>query len=450
MLQQPSRLGGALLSIFFLSIASVAAAGDWPEFRGPGGQGHAAGPNAPLVWSETENIAWKVPLPGHGWSSPVVLGDEIWLTTAITTEANAAEADRRAKGHAASHLPLNVPASVSLRAVCVDRQTGQIRHDVELFNVAWPEPIHATNTHASPTPVVEAGRLYCHFGTWGTACVDTHAAEVVWRADFPHEHYVGPGSSPIVYHDRVILTCDGADQQFIVALDKATGEEIWRQNRPPIRTTNPDFRKSFSTPLVVSAGGGEQIVIPGTQWLVSYDPATGSENWRLEHGDGFSLVPRPVAGNGLVYYCTGFGGTAEVIAVRTDGQGDVTGSHIAWRESGQVPTIPSPILTDGMIFTVSDGGVAMCRDAASGKRLWQQRIGGNFSASPVVVGERLYLFGREGKTTVIAVADEYRELAENELDDAIGASPAVVDGELILRTEDALYRIAERAASRKR
>lgn len=447
MRQNSLRWCTALCSAIVLVYLSTASGADWPQFRGPGGQGHAVGHAAPLRWSETENIVWKTPLPGRGWSSPVVRENEIWLTTSIATEADEAEVARRSKAHAASHLPLNVPASVSLRAVCVDRVTGSVKHDLELFEIEWPEPIHARNTHASPTPVLEPGRLYCNFGTWGTACIDTRTATVLWRAEYPIEHYVGPASSPVVYKNLVILTCDGADQQFVVALDKATGEEVWRQERPPIKATNPDLRKSFCTPLVIQAGGRDQLVNPSTQWIVSYDPTTGGEIWRAEHGDGFSLVPRPVEGGGLVYFCTGFGSRGELVAVRTDGHGDVTPSHIQWRKTGQVPMIASPVLVDGMIFTISDGGVAMCRNASTGERVWQQRVGGNFAASPVVSDGRIYFCSREGRTTVISAGDTYRVLAENELDGAIGASPAVLDGEIILRTDKAIYRIADQGSS---
>ena len=429
-----------LVVLLLMACGPVAAQSDWPEFRGPGGHGHSVS-DAPLSWNEVENIVWKTPIPGRGWSSPVVDGNQIWLTTAIEKKADPDEAERRNRDSPAAHLPLNTLESASLRAVCVDRDVGKIIHDIELFHVKRPEPVHQLNSYASPTAPIERGRLYCNFGTWGTACVDTSTAEVLWRADYPLQHYVGPGSSPILYRDRLILTCDGADQQYLVAINKTTGKEIWRTDRPPLTSPNPDLRKSYCTPLVVQAAGQSQIVAPGAQWVVAYDPETGEEIWRVEHGFGFSLAPRPVHYKGLVYVCTGYGGS-ELLAIRPDGRGDVTDSHVVWRSSTQVPNMPSPLIYDGLLFTISDQGVAVCRDAASGDEIWKKRIGGNYSASPLLSAGRVYFFNREGRTTVITAEGSFRLLAENELDGSIMASPAVLDDGMFLRTEKALYRIA--------
>jgi outer membrane protein assembly factor BamB len=244
-----------------------------------------------------------------------------------------------------------------------------------------------------------------------------------------------------VVNNALIIPCDGADRQFIVALNKETGDTIWERNRPPMRTDVGDFKKSFSTPLVIESNGKTEVVIPGSQWIVAYDPVSGSPLWQVDHGQGFSVVPRPVASDSHLYFSTGFS-RPEIVAVRLGGAGDVTQSHVDWRLGRQAPTMASPLLIGNRLYTVSDGGVAVCLDAASNHVYWQERLGGNFSASPLLADDRIYFFNREGKTTVITDAgNSAKVLAENQLDEAIFATPAALDGELILRTETHLYAI---------
>lgn len=426
-----------------LSLNVAAQAGDtWPQFRGPGGQGHVDAMDVPLEWSETENIRWKTPLPGHGHSSPVVAGNQIWVTTAITKPASEEERIRRTAG-----LPnqddFELAGELSLHAICIDRRTGSILRDLELFTIEDPDPVHAINSYASPTAILEPGRVYVHFGTYGTACLDSDSGKVLWKKRFPIAHNVGPGSSPAIVGDLLIVPCDGADKQFVVALDKTTGDVVWERERPPIRSKNGDQRKSFCTPLAIDWQGQTQIVVPGSQWIVAYEPQSGDELWRLDFGSGYSVVPRPVASDSHLYFSTGFN-RAEIVAVKLGGQGDITESHLDWRVARQAPTMPSPLLIGDRLFTVSDGGVAVCLDAATGEIHWQKRLGGNYSASPLLIDNRIYFFNREGLATILTDGPTKPEVvAENELDGAIFATPAVLDGEIILRTETHVYAIGK-------
>jgi len=441
----------ALLTVSLHVVAltgSTLAADNWPQFRGPTGQGIVTSGDAPTVWSETQNVRWKTPLPGRGWSSPVVEGDQIWLTTAVEQFAPSDDGRKPGPPQTASETPHeeSVEGKLTLQALCIDRATGQIVHTIDLFDTADIKPVHSLNSYASPTPVIEPGRLYCHFGTYGNACVDTQTGQVLWRRKLPLMHYVGPGSSPVLYDNLLLLTCDGADKQYVTALDTQTGDTVWKTDRPPLRTKNPDFQKSYCTPLIMEIGGRDELIVPAAQWLVSYDVRTGQQLWRLEHGDGFSIVPRPVTNGETLYFSTGFGG-GEVLAVEMDGRpdapgGDIAPSRVLWRDKRQTPMISSPLLAGPRIYTISDKGVAVCRDAASGEILWQKRIGGNFTASPLLSGEQILFFGRDGKTTILPdSAERPTATGANQLDDPILATPAVVGGVMYLRTTKHLYAI---------
>lgn len=430
-----------------LALTSMAqrldAADVWPQFRGPDGQGHAMATGVPLHWSEQENIRWKSSLPGRGWSSPVVADDSVWLTTALESAASESEREARVAGRATA-LQLEVAQSITLLVLEVDLTDGRVLRNLNLCQVKSPQAIHSLNSFASPTPVLENGRLYCHFGAFGTACVDTATGQVVWQKTFSLEHKVGPGSSPVLYQQLLILTCDGADQQYILALDKNTGETVWRTSRPPLRADEGDYKKSFSTPLLIRVSGQDQLVIPGSQWYVAYNPATGQEIWRFDHGNGFSIAPRPVYDGKSLFLCTGYM-RKQLWAIRPDGHGDITGdAHITWKETTrQMPTMASPLLVDNRLLIINDQGIAFCFDAATGKQLWRKRIGGKYSASPLLADGRIYLCNHAGRTTVLA-DDDFHVLAENDLDGQIMASPAVLsDGDLLLRTDSHLYRIGD-------
>ena len=428
-----------VLNLFFGSLVLA----EWPEFRGPTGQGIAENANIPLSWDENRRITWKTEIPGRGYSSPVVLGNQIWLTTAVespATEEQIKEQFEKSGLDEEKFTRRQVAGNVSLRAVCVDRKSGRMLKNIELFNINSPDAIHTGNSYASCTPVIESGRLYCHFGANGTACVDPFGGKVLWERKVLVNFSVGAGSSPVIYKDLIVLVCDGIDQQFVTALNKHTGETVWRVDRPPIRIEDGQRRKAYSTPLIVHCDGRDQLVIPGAQWVVSYEPETGKEIWRVDHGDGFSNVPRPVCGHGMVYICTGFG-HPQLWAIRVDGKGDVTSTHVVWKQKSQIPTKPSPVLVDDLLFIIGDTGIASCFDAISGKPHWKERIGGNHSASPLYACGRVYFFSHEGAISVVKASDKFSQLATSHLEGQIMASPAVLGSALILRSDSKLYRI---------
>jgi outer membrane protein assembly factor BamB len=417
----------ATIALVVLCGGTLPLSAQWPQFRGPDGMGTSPGHDLPLTWSEEKNVRWKTAIHGRAWSSPVILDGQVWMTTAT--------ADGR-----------------DLFAVAVDRDTGRILHDLALFHVAVPQYAHPFNSYASPTPVVETGRVYVTFGSPGTAAIDTQTGAVLWeRRDLECNHFRGPGSSPIVFRDLLIMHFDGSDRQFVVALDKHTGKTVWQTDRSiDFADLGPDgkpqadgdFRKAFATPHVVVAGGEPVLVSLGSKATYGYDPMTGKELWRLEEPANFSASTRPVAGFGLVFYPTGFP-TGQLLAVRPDGRGDVTRTHVAWRVTRGVPQKPSVLLVGDLLFMISDGGIAMCVEAKTGTIVWRARVGGTFSASPVSADGRVYLFSEEGKATVIAAAREYKVLASNQLDEGFMASPAIADRALFLRTVTHLYRIEQ-------
>lgn len=394
---------------------------DWPQFRGVEGQGHGAGGRLPLRWNEKLNVAWKVPIRGLGWSSPVIVQDRIWLTTAVVEDK-------------------------SLRVLCLDARTGRTLRDVEVFRKESLWGIHRKNSHATPTPVIIDDRCYVHFGSHGTAALNLEG-EILWKTDLPYYHHHGPAGSPVIVDGAAIVACDGftrsfyddrkmtgvTDPQFVVALETRTGEVRWKQKRAGAH--------SYATPLVIEVGGKLQVVSPGGNRVVAYDPATGAEIWSCRY-EGYSLVPRPVYGHGLVFICTGYD-SPRLLAIRPDGQGDVTGTHVAWTATQAVPHNPSPILVGDDLYTISDLGIVSCLQATSGKVQWRRRVGGNHSASPIFNDGRLYFLDEAGTTTVVAPGETCRILAKNTLRGMTQASLAVSGNALFLRSATHLYRIEE-------
>jgi outer membrane protein assembly factor BamB len=424
----------------------------WPQFRGPGGEGHVTQTGLPLEWSETKNIAWKAPIEGLGWSSAVIQGDQVWLTTAVELPMPEKPAEAPAR---TAPAPATLPASdkpvaddapapkpapkaddeyppISLRALCYDRNTGKLVHDVEIFKIDNPGRIHKKNSHASPTPVIEGNRLYLHFGKHGTACI-TSAGEIVWKTqELKYEHRHGPGGSPVIYQDLLLLSCDGTDVQYVVGLDKNTGKIRWKQDRKG--------RMAYTTPLLVTVDGEVQLISSGGDAVIAYEPTTGKEIWRCAY-DGYSLVPRPVIAHGMVFICTGYD-NPQVYAVKLGGKGDVTETHVAWKI--KKPTMPrnaSPLVIGDELYLVNDAGIVSVLDAKTGEEHYHERIGGNFSASPLLVDGQIYLLDEDGKTTVIAPGKEYKVVAENQLDGRSLASLSVAGKAFYLRTDHFLYRI---------
>jgi outer membrane protein assembly factor BamB len=405
-----TTVAAAVLALMW-ALPAPAAAQDWPDFRGPGGQGHSPARGVPVEWSESRNVTWKSALPGSGWSTPIVAGDRIWLTTAV---------DNR---------------GVSLRALAFDAATGREVVNVEVFRTRGGA-LHPKNTRASPSPIVEADRVYVHFGAAGTAALTT-TGEIVWKAQFAYESQHGAGGSPVLHDDLLIFSCDGSDAAFVVALDKRTGKTRWKTSR------RQPWDQAYTTPLVIPAaraGERDQLVSVGAFRTVSYDPRTGKELWRVSYGDGFSNVPRPVYGSGLVYITTGFF-QPEILAVRTDGSGDVTKTHVAWSLRRAAPLTPSPLLVGTELYVVTDNGIASCVDATTGTILWQQRLNGAFSASPLFADGRIYFLSEDGVATVIAPGREFKALAVNRLDGTTLASIAVAGRSFYIRSSTHLYRI---------
>lgn len=423
-------------ALFLATLLGGVASGsalDWPQFRGPRGDGLAAEAKPPLTWAEGDHVAWKTPVTGRGRSSPVVLGDRIWLTTAVEqgiVRKRIGSDDMQTADH------------VSLRAVCLDRATGTRVWETTLFEVANPDPVHWLNSWATPTPAVEPGRVYCDFGTHGTVCLDATNGRVLWQRQLKLDHQVGPGSSLVLWNDRLVLVRDGRDTQYVAALDKQSGQTVWKTERPPVQTSSPNLKKSFSTPLVIDHGGRAQLVAPGPHWTVAYDPGTGTELWRVRHGEGFSIGTAPSFGHGLVFFGTGCF-KAQLWAVRADGQGDVTATHTAWKTLRQVPVMSSPVLVGEDLYWISDDGMVSCAEARTGQVHWQERLGGSFLASPLSADGRIYFFRQDGRTTVVRAGRTFQRLAENTLDGTVVATPALGTRSLYLRTDTHLYCIRE-------
>jgi outer membrane protein assembly factor BamB len=432
-----------LASFLLLSVSVTFAADAWPGFRGPTADGRASGTNVPTKWSEKENVRWKTAVHGKGWSSPVVLGDQVWVTTA--DEVLDPDPPKTKGGP-----PANPVKEVSLFAVCLDRKTGKVIHDIKLRVVEKPQYCHPFNSYASCTPFIEEGHLYAHFGALGTFCVDTATEKVLWeRTDLKCDHFRGPASSPVVYGDLVYLIFDGFDFQYVAALDKKTGDTKWKTDRK-IRysTDNGDYKKGYGTPALFTVGGKEWLVCPSAECTIAYDPKTGEELWRFAHG-GMNESIRPILANGLLYLNSGH--TARMMALKADGlSGTVPKEAVAWQVQKDVSVRSSPLVAGDSVFMVSDGGIATCHDAVTGKPLWRERLDGEFSSSPVLAGGNVYFCNQTGKTFVVKADREYTLVSENRLAEGskaappgFMASPAVAGDELFLRTTTHLYCIAK-------
>ena len=420
---QPARTISGLFVFTLLSLSGSTATSraDWPQFRGPTGDGHAPEVGLPSRWSETENVLWKTATPGLGWSSPVVRGNRVYLTTAIPQVESA-------EGH-------------DLVLLALDLATGAQLFQKTLFQQQGPVQMHKKNSHASPTPLVAGDRIFVHFGPHGTACT-TLDGEPVWKQTLAYKPVHGNGGSPVLAGDTLIIACDGGDEQYVAGLDCGTGEIVWKTDRD----TNPRKGFSFATPLVLPAGrsgtGSDQVICPGSAAVFSYDPATGRELWRFDYTEGYSVIPKPVFGNGLVYVCSGYDKPA-LYAIRPDGSGNVTETHVAWKVDRGVPHTPSLLLDQTEIYLVTDRGVAACLDARTGEEHWRERLGGNFSASPLLAEGLIYFQNETGEATVVRTGTDFVEVSRNLLGDGerTFASYAVAPGRLLIRSETAVYAI---------
>jgi outer membrane protein assembly factor BamB len=398
-----------------ISLGSITSAENWNQFRGSSENGHSSA-KLPLEWSETKNVAWKTPIDGKAWSSPVVWNDQVWITNAT-------------------------PDGKELFAVCVDAESGKIVHNVTVFKIAKPMFCIGYNSYASPTPIVEKGRVWVHFGSAGTACLDTKTGKTIWsRQDLPCNHLRGPGSSPIRFRDLVIINFDGADHQYVVALNKDTGKTVWKTDRAiKYGTDNGDAKKAYCTPTIFEHKGRLQLVSPAAVATISYDPTNGKQLWIVYHG-GYNAAARPLYSHGLVFI--NFESGKRLLAVRPDGSGDVTKTHVEWTCGKSTPTRPSQLIIDDHYFMVNDKGVASCLDIKTGVPVWTKRMEGRHSASPIYANGRIYFFGEDGKMRVVAAnPKQYELLAENKLVEGCMASPGVYNNSLVIRTTKHLYRI---------
>ncbi|WP_395716530.1 PQQ-binding-like beta-propeller repeat protein [Prosthecobacter sp.] len=409
-----SRLLAALSFVTF-----TASATDWPEFRGSNAQGHSEAKNLPLAWSPTSHIEWKVPVAGIGWSSPVVVGNRIFLTTAVSMSGKEeATADR------------------SLRVISLDATNGKSVWDVELFQAKSPRA-HRKNSHASPTPVFEDGKLYVHFGHLGTACLDAATGKTLWATqEYAYSPVHGNGSSPVLFEDMLIFSADAEKDPKVIAIDKTTGKQRWAFAR------QSDAKKKFSfcTPLIIDINGQKQLISPGSGVVNALNPKTGEEIWRCYYGEGYSVVPRPVYAHGMVFVSSSYDKPV-LLAIKVDGKGDVTGTHVAWTIDKAVPHNPSMAVIGDELYFVADNGILTCADAKTGQIHYSERCTGPISASLLVADGKLYLQDEKGLGVVVKPGKTFEILAQNDLGERSLASYAVVGSDLLIRTEGNLYRI---------
>ncbi|MFO0845423.1 MAG: PQQ-binding-like beta-propeller repeat protein [Gemmataceae bacterium] len=400
-----------LLALLVLSHPLLAD--DWTRYRGPNGTGVSNATGLPTTWDEKTNVVWKTPVHDKGWSSPVVLGKQVWVTTA--------REDGKAQW-----------------AVCVDRDSGKVVHDVKVFDTPKVPYFFMKdyNSHASPTPAIEPGRVYVHFGSAGTACLDTETGKVLWsRRDLPCDHWRAPGSSPVLWNDLVILTFDGYDRQYLAALRKRDGSTAWEAKREVVvPDDNGDLKKAYSTPSLIEANGRTLLVSPGATNTLALDPATGQEVWKVLHG-GMNTATPPVVAGGKVFVTTG--NPSHLVAIGLDGK-------VAYKVTREVPQRPGPISHNGLLFLVSDNGIATCLDPKTGDGVWTRRLGGQFYSSPVCAEGRLYVFDKKGKGTVLTADREGKVLATNQLAGGVIATPAIAGKALYVRTNTHLYRVEQR------
>ena len=397
----------------------VVCADDWPEFRGPTGQGHYEG-KLPVHWGPNKNITWKQDIPGKGWSSPVICKERIFLTTGVPL--------------------MDEDKTLSLRVLCLDTEKGKVLWNKEVLT--WPGAQvprhHKKNSNASPTPIIEGNRLYVHFGHLGTACLDLDG-KILWRqTKLKYRPVHGNGGSPALVDDLLIYSMDGGDKQLVVALDKNTGKVKWKTDRKS--TARKKF--SFGTPLVIEVNEQKQVISTGSDMVAAYDVQTGKEIWRLRY-EGYSLIPRPVFGHGMVFLSTCYD-SPTLLAIKVGGSGDVTESHLVWDRALGAPHAPSPLLVGNELYTVSDRGIAGCADAKTGQVHWTKRLNGGFSASPLFAAGKIYFQSEGGVGYVVQAGTEFKLLATNDMEERTLASYAASDGAIFLRTAEHLYRIDER------
>ena len=426
MISKPSLLFWFIPAICFFSYGQ----GDsqelnWTHFRGSSLNGIALNENIPLKW-DNSSIKWKTKIHDNGYSSPVVYNNQIWVTTAK-------------------------PDGKELYAVCIDFKTGKIIYDIKVFTPDQVEGKHSLNTYASPTPCIEKDFVYVHYGSMGTACINTSNGTIVWkRSDFKCRHAQGPASSPVIYKNLLILHFEGTDVRYIVALDKSNGKQIWRSDRPaePYEPLTEIGRKAYITPLLINVKGRDMLISNGSAVCVAYDPNNGKEIWRVING-AESTIAMPITEKGILYWYAGFMVNSnglkftELLAVNPDGSGDITATNVLWKKTDELSHNQSltPVIKDGLIFTINTRNVLMCIDAATGEEIWSTHVTSNHEASPLYVNGNIWFFSVKGEVLAIKASRKYEVLTHNQMDSGIWATPAILRNSVILRTQEYLYRI---------
>jgi outer membrane protein assembly factor BamB len=405
---------------------AVAQERNWTHFRGTRLDGIADVENAPIKWGNDQNLLWKTEIHGKGWSSPVVYENQVWITTGTDD-------------------------GKELFAVCVDYITGKIIHDIKVFSSSEVPGKHSLNSYATPTPCIEKGFVYVHYGSLGTACINTTTGSVVWkRTDLKCNHVQGPASSPVIYKNLLVLHYEGTDVRYIVALDKVTGKSVWRTDRPeePYKPLPEIGKKAYITPLILNVKGRDLLISNGSAICIAYEPETGKEVWSVT-GGAESTVSMPFTEKGIVYYYTGFmvdtegSNYSEIIAVNPDGKGDITKSNVVWKKRVEPMQLLTPVIRDGLIYTVDTKNNLICIDASTGKDVYTSHYKSSFNASPVYAAGNIYLFSTRGETVIIKAGRKLENVAQNQIDGQIWATPAILRNAIILRTDKYLYRIGK-------
>lgn len=407
-------LGGALIAV---------NAAEWNEFRGSGKQGETEVAGLPDSWNASRGVVWKTDVQGRGWSSPVVGGGKVFVTSAVERGEN-----------------------FEVRVLAFDADTGKQVFNVKPFDLKTSHASrkHKKNGFASPTPIFNNKRVYVHFGHMGTACLSENG-KTIWvnqGLDFPPVH--GNGGSPELVDDVLIFSCDGKANPFVVGLSAKTGKEIWRH----MRDSGAKKKFSFSTPLVIEVEGKKQVISPGSGEVSALDPATGKEIWKCSYNQGYSVIPRPVYGHGMVFIGTGYD-RPTVMAIRADGKGDVTSTHVEWTIRKGAPNTPSLLLVGNELYFVSDGGIGSCVNAKTGELHWNERLGGNYSASPLYGDGKIYFQNEQGEAVVLKAGKRFEIVSRNDMGEKTFASYAVIGSDFLIRTESKLYRIGIPANTRR-
>ncbi|HNX55183.1 MAG TPA: PQQ-like beta-propeller repeat protein [Prolixibacteraceae bacterium] len=400
---------------------------NWTHFRGTSLNAVSESANPPTQWSETNNIRWKTDLEGKGWSSPVVLDNQIWLTTASDD-------------------------GKKMNGVCLDFNSGKVLFNILLFTPDSVQGKHSINTYATPTACIEKGFVYLHFGTFGTACLSTSDGKIIWkRSDMNCNHVQGPGSSPIIYKNLLILHLEGNDVQYIVALDKTTGKTVWKAERPAkvYEPLAPIGKKAYITPPIVNVKGKDLLISNGSAICQALDPETGKEVWHVIQGTD-STIAMPVYENGLVYFIPGFVNSpegekyTELIAVNPDGAGDIAKSNVVWKRKLPVLQLLTPLLKNGLIYMVDTQNNLLCLDAKTGDVVYTKKMKNKHYASPVYASGLVYFISGKGEATILKEGRNLEIVAENKLPGEVFATPAILRNQILIRTDKGLYCIQKK------